>query len=791
MNDLTIIYYTDDSVDEPLKSKVVNKIESFNLPLVKVYNDGAPRSFSQIYKNILKGLESVETKYVGLAEHDVIYEKEHFEFIPPEDDIFYYNTNHIIVQEYDYLKPIGDRKTLSQLICNKDLLLKAIKHRIEHNYEPKKGLAGACEFGVIDNYHSQAFRTKKPNYDYRTKNSFTGKKKGKRIPPPGRWYQEATINGIKMPTRRTKDTNERRWKNLIKPFVEPGEGRFTELGCNAGFYLRKASDLGYKGEGVEKSELFYAHAKYLQDMEPRNVSIIKSDIRDYNVKASKYVLIANVHYWLKDSDNKKLVKQLIEKACNVIVVGRFKTLKVHRSPCHAEYVKDLFKDWELVGQLKSGKHFSLSFRNNNVVERDVNDLTLFQPFMKSHKFKPSFDEFIDLVLSDRKFDPTTTSYADYLRWRRFRNKKQLLKRHIKLIKTVSSDGIYEPLLIGRLINGKFESNVLKDGDHRLILLKKLGIKKVICKMVEQKPKNNPNDSLSVIIPARNEVFLRRTIEDILENATGDTEIIAILDGYWPEPNIIDDNRVTLVHHTKPIGQRAGCNEGARISRRKYIMKCDAHCAFDKGFDTKLMNDYEKDWTVIPRMYNLHAFDFVCTSCGNRKYQGPTPEKCDKCGNNEFDKDILWKPRLSRRTDFARFDKDLHFQYWKEYETRPEAKGDIADVMSSVGACWFLSRERYFELDGMDERHGSWGQMGTEISCKAWLSGGRHVVNKKTWFAHMFRTKKDFGFPYKITFSEQEAARKYSRSLWMNNNWNKASRKLDWIIDKFSPVPDWS
>lgn len=298
--------------------------------------------------------------------------------------------------------------------------------------------------------------------------------------------------------------------------------------------------------------------------------------------------------------------------------------------------------------------------------------------------------------------------------------------------------------------------------------------------------------LSIIIPSRNEMFLRRTIEDILANIEADTEVIAICDGGWAEPPIVDNSRVHLIYHSTAIGQRAAVNEGARVSRAKYVMKCDAHCAFDKGFDAKLISDCEGDWTVIPRMYNLHVFDWVCSFCGDRIYQGPTPVSCQKCGNlNCHSRDMVWKPRLSRLTDFARFDTDLHFQYWREYRKRKEAKGDIVDVMSSVGACFFMHRSRYFEIDGLDESHGSWGQFGTEIACKSWLSGGRHVVNKKTWFAHMFRTQgKDFSFPYPISFGEQEAARKYSRDLWFNGKWPKAKQKLRWLVDKFAPVPGW-
>ena len=296
--------------------------------------------------------------------------------------------------------------------------------------------------------------------------------------------------------------------------------------------------------------------------------------------------------------------------------------------------------------------------------------------------------------------------------------------------------------------------------------------------------------LSILIPARNEIFLAQTITNILTNIEGDTEIIAVCDGYWPEPPIEDDPRVTLIHHTKSIGQRAATNEAAKISQAKYIMKCDAHCAFDKGFDRKIIVDCERDWTVIPRMYNLHAFDWQCKKCSHRVYQGPNPVKCEKCDNTtEFEMVIVWQPRLNRKTDFARFDKDLHFQYWSSYSKRPESKGEISDVMSSVGACWMMQRERYWELGGMDEDHGSWGQMGTELACKAWLSGGRQVVNKKTWFSHMFRTQPGFGFPYPNPGVEQ--ARKHSRWLWLEGNWKQAIHPLSWLVEKFAPIPDWN
>ncbi len=295
--------------------------------------------------------------------------------------------------------------------------------------------------------------------------------------------------------------------------------------------------------------------------------------------------------------------------------------------------------------------------------------------------------------------------------------------------------------------------------------------------------------LSILIPARNEMFLAKTIDNILSNIRGDTEIIAVCDGAWADPPIKDNPRVTLIYNVESIGQRAAINRATRLSKAKFIMKCDAHCAFDEGFDVKLIQECDYDWTVIPRMYNLHAFDWECKKCGNRVYQGPIPNKCEKCSVTEIERTMVWKPRLSRKTDFARFDKELHFQYWNQYQKRPEANGDIADVMCSVGACWFMHRKRYWDIQGVDENHGSWGQMGVEIACKSWLSGGRQVVNKKTWFSHLFRTQPGFGFPYPNPGIQK--AREYSRKLWMNGEWPLAKYKLPWLIDKFAPVPDWN
>lgn len=311
--------------------------------------------------------------------------------------------------------------------------------------------------------------------------------------------------------------------------------------------------------------------------------------------------------------------------------------------------------------------------------------------------------------------------------------------------------------------------------------------------------------LSILIPARNEEFLARTIADVFEHARADTEVIAVLDGEWPNPQVPGHPKLRVTHSDAVIGQRAATNLAARMSTAKYVMKLDAHCSLAEGFDVELIragDELGHDVTQIPRMYNLHAFNWKCLGCGTETYQGPTLTACAHCAakgaqGGPFERVIYWDryaggvPGKHVRSDFWRFDQNLHFQYWAGYGDRAASKDRIVDVMSSVGACFFMRRDRFHELGGLDEAHGSWGQFGTEIACKSWLSGGRHVVNKNTWFAHLFRTQGgDFGFPYPMRNADQEQARAHSRKLWIEGTWPGAKLPLSWLVEKFAPVPDW-
>src|SRR4030042_1336243 len=294
--------------------------------------------------------------------------------------------------------------------------------------------------------------------------------------------------------------------------------------------------------------------------------------------------------------------------------------------------------------------------------------------------------------------------------------------------------------------------------------------------------------LSIIIPARCEMFVARTVKDIIEHKKGKTEIIVGLDGEWAEPPIEDHPDVTIVRVGESIGQRAITNMCAKLSKAKYLVKIDAHCAFDEGFDVKMMAEMRDDWTMVPVMRNLHAFDWVCEN-EHRRYQGPSGP-CAQCGEST-ERDVVWIAKTNPQCTSYCFDPEPHFQYFREFKRRLEGKGDITETMSLQGSCFMVTKDKFFELDLCGEEFGSWGSQGIEVAAKTWLSGGRLVCNHKTWYAHLFRTKQDFGFPYHISGKQVGHAKKYAKELFFNNKWEKQVRPLSWLLDRFWPVPGWT
>lgn len=277
--------------------------------------------------------------------------------------------------------------------------------------------------------------------------------------------------------------------------------------------------------------------------------------------------------------------------------------------------------------------------------------------------------------------------------------------------------------------------------------------------------------VSVVIPSRNERFLQQTIDTFLNNATGEIEVIAVLDGYWPDPVLKDDPRVKLIHFPESRGMRACINAGAAIASGEYILKSDAHCLFAPGYDQILSADCKDNWVVVPRRKRLDAEQWAIQDVGKP------------------DIDYMYLAYPDDPQDFG--GKGLNGKVWEEKNRNEALKAkEIDDLMSSQGSAWFMKRDYFYWLELMDEEsYGTFWNEFQEIGLKCWLSGGRVIVNKKTWYAHLHKGK-IYGRGYNLPEDQLKKGAGFTKK-WMNERvWHKQKYPLSWLIDKFWPVPTW-
>ena len=254
--------------------------------------------------------------------------------------------------------------------------------------------------------------------------------------------------------------------------------------------------------------------------------------------------------------------------------------------------------------------------------------------------------------------------------------------------------------------------------------------------------------LSIIIPSRKDPYLQQTINDILEKSTMDIEIIVVLDGYWPESLTGGDN-LRIIHKGQAEGMRPIVNAAARVAKGKYLLKCDAHCCFAPGFDKVLIAAAKDDTLLIPLRYDLDPDTWTKREPAVNQMYISTPEKGFK--------GKVW----DRQT-----------------------KGNVVDLMTFQGSCWFMPATLFEKIGGEDEQYGTSGKEAQELGNKVWLSGGRVARHTGTWYAHH-----SFRRSYSLPNSEREKSRDRAIDIWTNDKWPGAVRKFQWLIDKFKP-PGW-
>ena len=222
----TLIYCTDNQLDKDISNLCIRHLKKADYPIVSVSHEPMDlgtnicigkhkRSWLMLYKQLKIGLETAKTKDIAITEHDCLYTDEHFSWEPERDDTFYYNENVCLVQwgtkshpELNgmYSRFWRQRLALSQLICNRELLLESTSAKlkivdkdsiksIDHAGEPGitkiKAVHKCAESGrpiylkkylkdQLDKERYETFKTRIPNIDIRHDKNFTGPRRGRK-----------------------------------------------------------------------------------------------------------------------------------------------------------------------------------------------------------------------------------------------------------------------------------------------------------------------------------------------------------------------------------------------------------------------------------------------------------------------------------------------------------------------------------------------------------------------------------------------------------------------------------
>lgn len=255
-------------------------------------------------------------------------------------------------------------------------------------------------------------------------------------------------------------------------------------------------------------------------------------------------------------------------------------------------------------------------------------------------------------------------------------------------------------------------------------------------------------------------------------AEGGVEIIVILDGYWPDPALQPDSRVRIIHRGESRGMRNGINSGVAIAHGEYILKIDAHCMVSQGWDTALLADMEDNWVVIPRRKRLDAENWAIEDVGKPDVDYETlsfPDNPADFGGPGLNGRI-WTERIKARLGKPEF--------------------DIDENLSFQGSAWFMKKDYFYKLELMDEaNYGTFWNEAQEIGFKSWLSGGKVMVNKKVWYAHLHKGKK-YGRGYNLDHGQLPIGARYTKKWMINQAWDKQTIPFHELIERFWPLPGW-
>jgi glycosyltransferase involved in cell wall biosynthesis len=279
--------------------------------------------------------------------------------------------------------------------------------------------------------------------------------------------------------------------------------------------------------------------------------------------------------------------------------------------------------------------------------------------------------------------------------------------------------------------------------------------------------------LTVILPAKNEIFLKKTIEETLSKSRGNVEILPVLDGYdIPDEEVVKDSRVRYIKRpfkTFDLTKRQCINEAVEQASYDYVMALDAHCMLGEGYDLTILENTADNEVTILRRESLDAKNW-------KMYRAEGRPPVDY----EY---FRWQPFLAGIAGDPKG--GLHGYRWDE-RTIERINIHREETQTMQGSMWAM-RKDFFKECGLMQTEGytGWGCESAEISLKVLLNGGKVCTEKENFYCHLHKGRA-FGRMYKVPLGGIHASDQYAFNDFVNKN-----RKIfvD-LIERFWPIPNW-
>jgi SAM-dependent methyltransferase len=317
-----------------------------------------------------------------------------------------------------------------------------------------------------------------------------------------RWYQNVSIGGLTFEDERRAESkfwNEGKWRNFIEPLLPEGRGTFVELGCNAGLFLKMATDAGFRdvigvearGQIMRQAERFRQHVGGDYRLLQRCVG---GDFSAGELPVSDVILMANVHYYWSVPVFADLVDRLKSRTAYCILVSARARNREGKAVHWLDGVRGYFCDWvelETIAELdETGdpaprqQMYGVCFKGNLEAYAVTDACDRWHAENTSRRkdlaIFPALAEFFGKVLAGEVFDFDETLLYQYWREKRPDKPPEWIRKTLAYKKWLAEDiqqnGMKEPLYYdakGKLLDGIHRLVIAKLLDHKHVLVRRL------------------------------------------------------------------------------------------------------------------------------------------------------------------------------------------------------------------------------------------------------------------------------------------------------------------------------